>query len=124
VPHCADLGTAGLASPGGRSGCLALQGTSEGRREGWPPPHQPERKPSASGSGPGPPLSLLPAPSLRFIRPGRPCCRASGTLTSLVSSGRGGTPWGAGGVRLLPPPGHDPTRKCKRNFRCEGVLKP
>lgn len=60
MSHSADLGSAGLLLwPGSGSGSLALQGTSEGRREGWPPPHQPERKPSASGSGPGPQLVVF-----------------------------------------------------------------
>lgn len=67
--------------------------------------------------------TLLRAPSLRFIRPGRPRCRASGTLTSPFSSRSGGTPWGAGwgdyshllAMTLL--------GSGKRNFRREGVLK-
>lgn len=60
APGCTDLGSVGpLARPGGGSGSLALQGSSEGRREGWPPPHQPEKKRSAGGSGPGPQLLLF-----------------------------------------------------------------
>lgn len=67
--------------------------------------------------------SLLRAPSLLFIRPGRPGGEASGALTSLSNSERGGTPWGAGwgdyshllAMTLL--------GSAKRNFRREGVLK-
>lgn len=67
--------------------------------------------------------SLLRAPSLLFFRPGRPRGKASGALTSLFNSGRGGSPWGAGwgdyshllAVTLL--------GSAKRNFRREGVLK-
>lgn len=67
--------------------------------------------------------SLLRAPSLRFIRPGRPRGRASGTLTSLSNPGIGGTPWGAGWVRLLPPPGHDPTGKCRAQLPARGSFE-
>lgn len=111
---------------GWRCSGLAPQGSSEGRREGGPPPGQPGKKTFFQRKQLGAPLA---SPALRLlgtVRP-RPAPRveAEGHSPCFATPVGMVTPWGARGADYSHPSAMTPFRSAQYNFRAgQGFLEP